>query len=383
VINFNRDRFTWFAYLLLAYFAYLQASVGPLMPFLRAELSFNYTVAGLHLSALALGMILAGISCDWLVRHHSRKFVLWLGVVGMALGALGLAFGQFVIFTMGSMLMMGWLGSFVLIMVQATLSDHHGKMRAIAITESNVTASISASLAPFFVGQMQAAGIGWQGALYLGVLWVAVMAVIFGRQSIPVAKTAPASTHTPTALPAVFWAYALVVFLAVSVEWSVIFWGAEFLEIMVGLTRVNAATVMSVFFVAMIFGRIIGTRLTHRYNVQPLLLGALCLALFGFPVFWLSSIAVVNIAGLFITGLGVANLFPLTLSIAIGAGNDQSDKASARISLVAGGAILVSPFVLGWLGDRYSINMAYAVIPLFLLAALGSVVMAGRLHTEG
>ena len=55
---FLRDRFTWLAYLMLAYFAYLQAVLGPLVPFLRDELHLSYTVSGLHLSAFSIGMVL-------------------------------------------------------------------------------------------------------------------------------------------------------------------------------------------------------------------------------------------------------------------------------------------------------------------------------------
>ena len=43
--SFTRDRFTWLAYLALAYFAYVQATLGPLMPFLRDELGMSYTVS--------------------------------------------------------------------------------------------------------------------------------------------------------------------------------------------------------------------------------------------------------------------------------------------------------------------------------------------------
>ena len=157
---------------MLAYFAYLQASMGPLMPFVRAELGLNYTVTGFHFSALAVGMVLAGLTGDKLVKRTSRRFVLWFGAAGMAFGAIGLTISSQVMFTISSILLMGWLGTFVLIMVQATLSDHHGALRAIALTESNVIASIGASLAPFFVGRLQGAGVGWEGALYLSLIHI-------------------------------------------------------------------------------------------------------------------------------------------------------------------------------------------------------------------
>jgi hypothetical protein len=61
---FNRDRRTWAAYLLLGLFAYLETSIGPVMPFLRAELGLGYAVASLHFSAFAAGGVAAGLTAS-------------------------------------------------------------------------------------------------------------------------------------------------------------------------------------------------------------------------------------------------------------------------------------------------------------------------------
>jgi fucose permease len=127
---------------------------------------------------------------------------------------------------------------------------------------------------------------------------------------------------------------------------------------------------MSVFFAAMVVGRFLGTRLTHRFTGETLLLLALGITSLGFPLFWLSPWAWVNIAGLFITGLGVANLFPLTLSVAVGVAAQLADVASARISMAIGLAILTAPLVLGWLADQVGIYGAYTVVPLLLIGAI-------------
>jgi fucose permease len=144
------------------------------------------------------------------------------------------------------------------------------------------------------------------------------------------------------------------------------------------LSRVNAATVMSVFFVAVIVGRLIGARLTRRYPTQRLLLGALGLALAGFPLFWLMPVAVLNILGLFVTGLGVANLFPFTLAVAVGTAPGQADAASSRLSLVVGSAILLAPLSLGWLADQHGIFTAYGLVPPLLLTAIGAAITAEK-----
>ncbi len=183
--------------------------------------------------------------------------------------------------------------------------------------------------------------------------------------------------HTP--LPPLYWIYWAVVFLVVSVEWCVIFWGADFLENNVGLSRVTAATLMSVFFLAMVIGRFVGSRLTRVRAVTVLLPLALLIALLGFFPFWLAPLPAVNIAGLFVAGLGVANLFPFTLSALYGVIQPhQLEQAGGRVALSSGSAILFIPQVLGTLADQAGIKAAYGVVAVFLLLALVMITLAGR-----
>ena len=58
--EFRRDRLTWVGYVMLAWFAYLQAAPGLVVPHLRDELGLSYAVGGLHVAAFAAGSMLAG-----------------------------------------------------------------------------------------------------------------------------------------------------------------------------------------------------------------------------------------------------------------------------------------------------------------------------------
>ena len=379
---FVRDRFTWLAYLMLAYFAYAQAIIGPLMPFLRAELKLNYTTAGLHGSLFALGMIVAGLSGDRLARQWGRRVVFWGGGAGMAAGAVILAGGDRVLLTLAGALLMGGLGSFLLVMIQASLSDRHGEQRAIALTESNVAASISASLAPVLIGAFQRSDWGWRSALYLIAAAFASLFIYFQTVVIPdnhPAATLKSNPGAPPSLPKAYWAYWSVVMLVVSVEWCLIFWGADYLVEKIGLSKVNAATMMSVFFGAMVLGRIIGSRLSRTVASPTLLLSAIGIAGVGFGLFWLASFGPLNITGLFFAGLGVANTFPLTLTVAVSVGARRNDAASARIALASGLAILISPLVLGWVADQLNLQNAFGVVAGLLLAAATVTFLTNRL----
>jgi MFS family permease len=378
--HFTRDRFTWLAYLLLGYYAYMQAALGPAMPFLRSDLDISYTIAGLHPSAFALGMVTSGLMADRLAHRLGRRQLLWSGALGMAGGSLGLVVARNVALTLTGALLMGFTGTLLLVMIQATLSDRHGENRAIALTESNIVAVLTATLAPLFVGSLQQARVGWQYAFLVGISALLLILWIFYRAAVPESRQADRNGEgIARPLPLLFWAFWVVIFLCVSVEWSTIFWGADFMIRVLTLSMTKAATLMSVFFMAMLAGRFTGSRMARSVSSQRLLLVALAISLAGLLVFWLARLAPVNILGLFVTGFGIANLFPLSMTVALSVVPEQSDIASARVTLGAGLAILIAPLFLGWAADQIDLQYAFGMAVVLLLAAVLVSAVAYRL----
>src|SRR3954468_13457806 len=91
---FHRDRLTWTVYLMLAWFAYLQAAPGLVIAHLRSELALSYSVGGLHVAAFAAGSMLAGVISARLERALGRRRLLWSAAALMAAGASRLALGR-------------------------------------------------------------------------------------------------------------------------------------------------------------------------------------------------------------------------------------------------------------------------------------------------
>ncbi|CAN5732456.1 MFS transporter [soil metagenome] len=379
---FVRTPTTWLAYLLTGYFLYLQSALGPLMPFLRAELGMSYTTASLHFSAFALGVMPAGLLGDRLSGTFGRRRMIWGGGSVIAAGAVLLMIGVHPAVTLVGTLMMGMFGGLLLMNLQATLSDAHGEKRSVAISESNVVASLCAVVAPLTIGAFERAGIlGWRGAVLAAVAALAIVFWRFRRAPIPNAQPTDPDDKVVSSspLPPLFWGYGTVLFLATAVEWSMAFWGAAFLQDEVGFRKADAATLMGAFFVAMLLGRAAGSRLARRISAAKILFSAQLVAIAGFAFFWFVPLtasgtwgAASSVAGLFVTGLGVANLYPFALSAATGIVPEQADRAVARIALLGSSAILLAPFVLGSAADVIGIGKAYGVVAVILLAAVAT-----------
>ncbi len=377
-IPYVRDKATWAAYLLLGLFAFLETSIGPAMPFLRAELGLGYAVASLHFSAFAAGAIVTGLTGERWVRRVGRSWALWGGIAGMVGGAMLIAFSPNAAGTIGGALTMGLFGTLSLMANQAVLSDLHGDQRTIALTESNVVATSASITAPLLIGGLAAAGWGWQPALVLTLPGALLLWWVFRGVQFPHSVPHSAGHAEGDHLPLAFWMLCVVLFLVASVEWCMAYWGAEFLASVVGLERAAAASAMTLFFVAMAGGRLLGSRLARRYRGVTLLLAAIVIALGGFLLFWLAAAPLVSLLGLFVAGLGIANFYPLTVAVATGAAPHLIDRATARLAVAGGAALLLAPLAVGAISDVAGMRWGFGIVAPLLLIAVVSVGISGR-----
>jgi len=380
--TFQRDRFTWLAYALLAFYGYFINILGPITPFLKDELGLSYTISSLHYTAFATGILLIGLSGQIVIRRIGRWQALWLGAFGLSAGALVLVAGRSPAITIGAAFGMGLVGSLILVMVPSLLSDRHGELRAVAISEANVISSLVATAAPLLVGWFAPSPGGWRLALGIAAFTPILLRLGFGKVTLPQSTSSQAGAVSgKRRLPVLYWVYWVALVLAVSVEFCMISWSADYLEKSLGLSKVDAAQAVSLFLGAMIVGRLAGSRLVHRFSAQRVIIGSVLVASVGFLMFWTASTVALGLAGLFVTGLGVASLYPLILSLAIGTAGDNTIQASARATLASGTAILALPLVLGRLADAVGIQQAYGVVAILLISVFLIVFVMGR-HTS-
>ncbi|MBN1451600.1 MAG: MFS transporter [Anaerolineales bacterium] len=381
--TFHRDRFTWLAYILLSFYGYFLNVLGPITPFLKDELKLSYTVSSLHFTAFAVGILLIGLGGQTLVQRIGRWRSLWLGAFGISVSALILLAGRSPVITIGASFCMGLVGSLILVIVPSFLSDQHKDQRAAALSEANVIASLVSTAAPLMVGWSAHLLGGWRLALGAAALTPILMRLGFGGAA-PLQQTSGRENPTSAKpLPLLYWVYWVAIVLAVSVEFCMIFWSADYLENSLGMLKVGAAQAVSLFLAAMIVGRLAGSRLVHHFSTNRVISASILVAGAGFLVFWMTNNVVLGLVGLFVTGLGVASLYPLILSLAIGTASNNTVQASVRATLASGTAILALPLVLGRLADIFGIRQAYGVVAFLLISVFLIIMLTGRNDPAG
>ena len=368
--SYTRDGFTWLAYLMLGYFSLCVNGLGPIMPFLKSELHLSNTVSSLHFTALGIGILLVGLLGHMLVERLGRLFILWSGAIGMSVGVCLLIWGESPAVTIPGAFLVGCLGALILAIAPAALSDHHKALGVVAISEAKVFAVSAGALAPVLVGWSAAALGDWRLVFVAVVLAPLFFRLGLGKVSLPEDRQAVHKVQTSQPLPWLFWYYWCTIVLSEGAEYCMIFYSPAYLEQQLSFLKSNAALAASLFVVGMILGRLVGSRLVRRFSPALLITVSALLALAGFLLFWLASAPFVGLVGLFITGLGVANLYPLTLSLAIAAAKGSTVQAGVRATLSTGSSIVVAPIILGWLADLNGIRPAYGVVVVMLAGVL-------------
>jgi MFS family permease len=172
----------------------------------------------------------------------------------------------------------------------------------------------------------------------------------------------------------------LIAFAALLAEGSVGDWSAIYLHDYQGADTRTAAAALTAFALAMATMRFAGDRLVHRFGPFPMLQASGLLAATGLMMALLTDAPAVAIVGYGVAGVGLAALFPVTLSIAPRFSGLSPGAAVAAVATVGYGGFLVGPPLIGLLADQVGLPQALGVVVALAIAILPLAWLAGRRH---
>jgi fucose permease len=377
--EFRRDRRTWVAYALLAWFAYLQAAPGLVIAHLRDELDLSYSAGGLHVAAFAAGSVVAGVIAARLERALGRRTLLWSAAALMGAGALGLTAGRTAEATVGSVLAMGVGGGLLLVTIQAALADHHGERRAVALAEANMAASVAYVVLIGVLSLTAVLHAGWRVALLASL---AAPVLLWSRNRRLETDAPPTSRVAQGRLPGIFWVAAAMLFCATAAEWCITAWGATFVEDAADVSTDTAVAMMAGYFGGVVAGRTVGSRLARRHDPARLIAFALAVTAGGFAFLWSAAGPAQALVGLALLGIGLGNLFPMGMSVTIALAPGRAALASGRAVMITSFAVLAAPLTVGTLADATSLKAALGVVPVALALAAAGLSLVRRARVQ-
>jgi MFS family permease len=379
---FVRAATTRLSYGAIAAYAYWLYAFGPALFLLRGELHLSYTVIGVFSALWAGGAALSGVVFAPIVRRAGRRSTLW-GAAGLAVAGAGLfATAHTVVLGLVGAGLLGLAGTTLLSVTQSVLADEHGDRRDRALVEANVAAAACAVVAPPLLGALAVTPIGWRWNFALPAVALALLGLTYRRVALPAEPLAAADRSAGIgALSVRCWLLAVLVALGIAVEFCLIYFGAEQIET-TGLSAASATTALGALYVGILAGRIAGAGLTSRPGrTVSLLWASLALTAVGFVLFWLAGRPVLAVAGLLVAGVGIANLYPLSLSLTLASAAGRTDAANALTQLIGGIAVVIAPYLLGALADHRGLHTAFAVELVLIVASALLLLVAERGRT--
>jgi cyanate permease len=363
--SFVRDATTVLSYAALGCYSFWLYAFGPAVTLLREELGFSYTLIGVYSVLWSAGAALAGAGFAWAARRLARGVLLWSSALATVAGALLFTLGGGVPVTLIGAGVFGLAGTTLLTVIQAILSDRHGSRRDRALTEANVGAGVSAVFAPLVLGALAASVVGWRATFALPAVVLAVLYLRYRREPLP-AGSQHHDADGPGGLPLACWLFAVLTAVGSAIEFCLVYFGPQML-LDTGLSPAAAGAALSSNLLGILIGRLLGARLTRRPGRSvALLYASLAITGAGFVLFWLTDQPALAIPGLFLCGVGIANLYPLSLALTLDAARGREDRANARSQLVLGLVAAASPYLLGSLADRHGLAAAFALEPVLI-----------------
>ncbi|MBW9216198.1 MFS transporter [Mumia sp. zg.B53] len=373
--SFSRDASTALSYSALLCFAFWNYGYGPALSLLRDELHFSYTMLGVHTAVWSIGTVMTGITFPLAARRLSRAALLWGSGALATFGTLAFVAGSTTSLTLLGGWVLGLGGTTLLATIQGILSDRHGARRDRALTEANIGAAACAVVAPLALGALAVGPLGWRVAYLLPAVGLGWLFLRYRRQPMPT----PSDRRTVRRdgrLPLACWVFAGLAAGGMGVEFCLVYFGAEQLRA-IGLTATTATFAMSSHFLGLLVGRLLGATATRRPGrTVPLLHLSLVTTTSGFLLFWLGTAPLAVVLGLFVAGLGIANLYPLSVALSLGAADGHEDRANSLSQLLGGLVVITAPYLLGTVADRFGLTTAFAIEPVLIAACL-ALLLAG------
>ena len=361
----SRGHATWLLYAAFACMAFLLNGMGAVLPPLQADLRVSRGEVAFYPSLFALGLIVVGLVGAPLVGRIGRAAAIRAAVGAILAGGLLVAAPQRLATLLGA-LMLGLGAALLIQLVPAILATSHPHAPAAAIGEANGLASAASVLAPLAVSAALAAGFGWRIG-YLGIPLLVLAAIAWPMWRLPI-REAPAYVEGGGSAPAPVVGRWIDLLVAVSIEFCMVFWAASAFIAWDRASASQAAALASLFLVGLAAVRLSSARIIRRVpNPRNLVLFCTAGTGAGFALFWAAPNLTLAAAGLLVAGLGVALLYPTTVSRVVAAWPHAPDRAAARAALASGLAIGGAPFLLAQISDAAGLRTAFLIVPVLLL----------------
>ncbi len=348
----------------------------------KADMNLSSSVAQLIPSAAFLWFLLLSVPVGIVQSRIGKKVMLNAGMLITALGMLLPFFVYSFPMVLAGFALLGIGNTIVQVSANPLLVDVVPGTRASSfLSFSQFIKAIGSMIAPPLAGYLAARFGDWK-LLFLVFGVVSVLSVLW-LASVKIAETPSVIKATPrTTFKLLGNRFVLImvlsIFVVVGVDVGFNSNSGQFLMQRYGFLQEAAESGRSVYFLGRMAGTFLGALLLTGIASVSFYRWTSVLGIISFVILLVMPAGIdraVVWAMVFVTGLAVANIFPLVFSITVRAFPERSSEISGLMMMaISGGAVF--PLIMGWITDVSNATWGMSVMVICMMLLLGSAIMA-------
>ena len=362
-------------------------SFGPAMSVLADDFGVSLDRAGLLITVLFLGSILA--SATMALRLH-RFDPRWLAAGGLALvaaGSVGVALVEGWGLALASVAVIGAGDGFMVAAVH-TIVARVSRDVAHGINRLNVCFAIGAIVGPLWSAGVLASDAGARESVYLAIGGLAgvVAVVVATAPGLPAVAASAAGEGRAAGMTPLAWVMGFVLFLYVGAEFGLGSWVASYADEEFEAGILAGGFITAGYWGALMLGRLLSGALFSRgVPARRVLAGSIAGGMVtSAAIAFANEQFAVAVAAAFVTGLAFGPIWPAAMAIA---SEGRSSSAPAAMVTIGNSGGFVFPWLQGRLlvsaGATTGIAMSAALCALMLVLAWWALRMGRRSEAAG
>jgi MFS family permease len=176
---------------------------------------------------------------------------------------------------------------------------------------------------------------------------------------------------------------ATIAFFGLFAEGAIGDWAAVYLRSNMRASLSLAAAGYASYAIAMACGRFAGDWFVRRFSHGAILTGSGVLIAFGFGCMLISPSIPIAVSGLVLTGIGIANVFPVVVTLVGRNAKMGTAPAISALSTIGYFGFLAGPPLIGWLAVMMGLERALGMVVLAgVVVAAGPILLAMNNRTQ-
>jgi len=385
--------------LFLAYIAFVTLALptgllGVAWPTLRTEFLLPLDAMGFLLFSSTIGYLISSFFIGRLINRFGIGLLLMVSSLASAVSLIGYTVAP----AWSVIVAIGCIAGFGSGVTDAGLNTYlaseynEGQMQWL-----HACFGIGATLSPIIMTASLAQFVSWRpGYTFVGIL-MAIMAICFWLTLSDWKQPKRSETRNEnsqrglmdyqtslwdTLLLPMTWIGILMFLLYTGAELILGNWAYTLLTEGRGISPQLAGLWAGGFWATFTIGRVLGGLYAQRIRLDILMLGGMTLSLLGAVLFWWNPLTLVSVAGVFLTGFGMAPIFPGLVSSTSQRVGQHHAANTIGIQMSAaglGGALL--PTLAGVLARRVSLETIPVMLSVSTLGLLALYVLSMRIKT--